>query len=251
MAQRLVRAKQKIRLARIPYRVPDDHVLPDRLRPALAVIYRIYNAGLAAEGESDLCAEGIRLARVVATLMPGDIEAAGLLALLLLTESRRRARVADDGSLVLLDDQDRQQWDRGLIAEGKALLHRYRASARAGPYQLQAAIAAAHADAETAEETDWPRILAIYDQLLELAPTPVVALNRAVALEEVEGPAAALAVVETLELEGYYPFHATRAHLLRRLGRESEAEAPYARAAELAPTEAEREYLCGHGSPAR
>jgi RNA polymerase sigma-70 factor (ECF subfamily) len=243
MGQRLTRAKRKIRLARIPYRVPDEHELPDRLRPVLAVIYLIYNAGMGASGDSDLCAEGIRLARVLVALMPDEPEVSGLLALLLLAESRRPARVAPDGSLVLLAEQDRSQWNESLIAEGRAIIERCQIRTQPGPYQLQAAIAAVHAEAATAEQTDWPRIVALYDQLLAMAPTPVVALNRAVAIGEVDGPAAALGIVDELELEGYYPFHATRADLLQRLGREREAAAAYRRGAALAPTEAERAFL--------
>lgn len=247
MAQRLVRAKRKIRLARIPYRVPDDHELPDRLGPALAVVYLIYNAGQSTSVETDLCAEAIRLARVLVALMPDEPEVAGLLALLLLTESRRPTRLAADGSLVLLSEQDRGSWDRVLIEEGQAILRRCLARDQPGPYQLQAAIGAVHADAADAAQTDWSQILTIYTQLFSLAPNAVVALNRAVALAEVDGPEAALAIVETLDLHGYYPFHATRADLLRRLGREAEAGAAYARAAELAPTEAEREFLRRRG----
>ena len=245
MAQRLVRAKRKIRLARIPYRVPDDHEFPDRLGAALAVVYLVFNAGMGAVGHSELCAEGIRLARVLADLMPDEPEVSGLLALLLLAESRRPARVAADGSLVLLADQDRSEWNQGLMAEGRAIVERTQIQDQPGPYQLQAAIAAVHAEAATAEQTDWSRILEIYDLLLARAPTPVVALNRAVALAEVEGPASALAAVEGLELNGYYPFHATHADLLRRLGRRQEAALAYERAAELAPTDAEREFLRG------
>ncbi|MGB6424602.1 MAG: sigma-70 family RNA polymerase sigma factor [Solirubrobacterales bacterium] len=243
MAQRLVRAKRKIRLARIPFRVPDDHELPDRLPPALAVVYLVYNGGQSAELESDLCAEAIRLARVLVALMPDEPEVAGLLALLLLTESRRSSRFDANGSLVLLGEQDRSKWDRALIEEGQAILRRCRARDGPGPYQLQAGISAVHAGATSAGETDWPEILTIYDQLLALAPNPVAALNRAVAVAEVEGPEAALLIVETLDLDNYHPFHATRADLLRRLGREAEAVAAYARAVELAPTDAEREFL--------
>ena len=177
--------------------------------------------------------------------MPDEPEVSGLLALLLLAESRRPARVAADGSLVLLADQDRSEWNQGLMAEGRAIVERTQIQDQPGPYQLQAAIAAVHAEAATAEQTDWSRILEIYDLLLARAPTPVVALNRAVALAEVEGPASALAAVEGLELNGYYPFHATRADLLRRLGRRQEAPLAYERAAELAPTDAEREFLRG------
>jgi RNA polymerase sigma-70 factor (ECF subfamily) len=243
MAQRLVRAKRKIKAARIPYRVPEDHELPDRLGPALAVIYLVYNAGLARSAQPDLCAEAIRLARVLATLMPDEPEVSGLLALLLLTESRRATRTRPDGSLVLLAEQDRSKWDRELIAEGEAMVHRCLRRGRMGAYQLQAAISAVHARGPSAEETDWVQIVTLYDALLEIAPTPVVALNRAVALAEVEGPGLALALVDELELDGYYPFHATRADLLRRLGHTDEAIAAYQRAAALAPTDAEREFL--------
>ena len=243
MAQRLVRAKRKIKAARIPYRVPEDHDLPDRLGSALAVLYLVYNAGLARSVQPDLCAEAIRLARVVVTLRPDEPEASGPLALLLLTEARRRIRTRPDGSLVLLGEQDRAQWDGELIAEGETIVRRCLRRGRLGAYQLQAAINAVHAGAPSAEETDWARIVALYDALLEIAATPVVALNRAVAVAEVDGPAAALALVDGLDLDGYYPFHATRADLLRRLGRTEEAIAAYERAAALAPTEREREFL--------
>jgi RNA polymerase sigma-70 factor (ECF subfamily) len=245
MARRLVRAKHKIKAARIPYRVPADHELPDRLRPVLAVVYLVYTAGLTTATDADLCAEAIRLARILAALLPDEPEVAGLLALLLLTESRRPARTRADGSLVLLGDQDRTRWDRALIQEGQAILRRCLRRDQPGPYQLQAAINAVHADAPTLQQTDWPQILALYDQLLSVAPTPVVALNRAVAVGEVHGPAVALALVEELELEldGYHLFHATRADLLRRLGRDREAAAAYERAAALAPTDAERAFL--------
>jgi RNA polymerase sigma-70 factor (ECF subfamily) len=243
MARRLVRAKHKIKAAKIPYRVPEAHELPDRLRPVLAVVYLIYNAGLSGPAEPDFCAEAIRLARILAALMPDEPEVAGLLALLLLTESRRSSRLRPDGSLVVLGEQDRTQWDRALIQEGQAILrHRLRRN-QPGPYQLQAAINAVHADAATVQETDWSQIVALYDQLLGVAPTPVVALNRAIAIGELQGPAAALPLVEELDLDSYYPFHATRADLLRRLGRHREAAAAYQRAAAMAPTEAEREFL--------
>jgi RNA polymerase sigma-70 factor (ECF subfamily) len=240
MAQRLVRAKRKIKAARIPYRVPEDEELPDRLRSVLAVIYLVYNAGLAGQG---LCAEAIRLARILAELMPDEPEVDGLLALVLLIESRRASRRRPDGSLAVLGEQDRSRWDRALIEEGQAIVRRCLHRNRPGPYQIQAAINAVHADAATAEQTDWPQILALYDQLLTFTPTAVVALNRAVAVGEVDGPAPALVLVDELDLDDYYAFHATRADLLRRLGRNSEARTAYQRAAELAPTEAERDFL--------
>jgi RNA polymerase sigma-70 factor (ECF subfamily) len=243
MAQRLSRAKRKIKAARIPYRVPDDHELPERLRPVLAVVYLVYNAGLTSAAEARLCAEAIRLARILATLMPDEPEVDGLLALLLLTESRRASRRRPDGSLVLLGEQDRKGWDRALIEEGQALVRRCLRRNQPGAYQLQAAINAVHADAATIEQTDWSQIVALYDQLLAVAPTPVVALNRAIAIGEVHGPAAALALVDELDLDTYHPFHATRADLLRRLGRNSEAAAAYERAAAMAPTDAERDFL--------
>jgi RNA polymerase sigma-70 factor (ECF subfamily) len=243
MARRLVRAKRKITAARIPYRVPEAHELPGRLRPVLAVVYLVYNAGLTGPAAAGLCAEAIRLARTLAELMPDEPEVAGLLALLLLTESRRPSRTRPDGSLVLLGEQDRTRWDRALIDEGQAILRRCLGRNQPGPYQLQAAINAVHADAPTVAQTDWSQIVALYDQLLALAPTPVVALNRAVAIGEVRGPAAALALVDELDLDSYHPFHATRADLLRRLGRHREAAAAYERAAALAPTDAERDFL--------
>ena len=243
MAARLVRAKRKIKVARIPYRVPQPHELPDRLRPVLAVVYLIYNAGLRSPAEPGLCAEAIRLARIVVALMPDEPEVAGLLALLLLTESRRASRTRPDGSLVLLGEQDRTQWDRALVQEGQAIVRRCLRRNQPGAYQLQAAINAVHADALTIEQTDWSQIVALYDQLLAVAPTPVVALNRAIAIGEVQGPAAALALVDELALDNYYPFHAARADLLRRLGRNSEAAAAYQRGAAMAPTDAERDFL--------
>lgn len=249
MAQRLVRAKRKIKAARIPYRVPDDHELPARLPPVLAIVYLVYTAG--AE-DRDLGVEAIRLARLLATLMPDEPEVAGLLALLLLTESRRASRTAVDGSLVLLGEQDRTRWDGALIEEGQTIVRACLRRDQPGPYQLQAAINAVHADAATFEATDWPQIVALYDQLLAAASTPVVALNRAIAIGELDGAAAAaLALVDELDLASYHPFHAARADLLRRLGRHDEAATAYARAAELAPTEAEREFLRHGGRAAR
>jgi RNA polymerase sigma-70 factor, ECF subfamily len=251
MARRLVRAKRKIKAARIPYRVPEAHELPDRLRPVLAVVYLIYNAGLSGPAGLGLCAEAIRLARILAGLLPDEPEVAGLLALLLLTESRRASRTRADGSLVLLGEQDRTQWDQALITEGQAILRRCLRRNQPGAYQLQAAINAVHADALTVEQTDWPQIVALYDQLLAAAPTPVVALNRAIAIGEVQGPAVALALVDELDLDTYYPFHATRADLLRRLGRHREAAAAYQRAAAMAPTDAEQDFLRRGGRASR
>ncbi len=187
--------------------------------------------------------EAIRLARILATLMPDEPEVAGRLALLLLTESRRTSRLRADGSLAVLGEQDRAQWDRALIEEGQAIVRRCLRRNRPGVYQLQAAINAVHADAAAVGQTDWSQIVALYDQLLTLAPTPVVALNRAIAIGEVQGPAPALALVDELDLHEYYPFHATRADLLRRLGRKDEAVTAYERAAAMAPTDAERDFL--------
>jgi len=253
MAQRLVRAKRKIKAARVPYRVPEEHELPDRLSPVLAVVYLIYNAGVDRAPQDELCAEAIRLARILATLMPDEPEVAGLLALLLLTESRRASRTGLDGSLVLLAEQDRSRWDRALIEEGQAIVRGCLRRNQPGPYQLQAAINAVHADAASFADTEWAQIVALYDRLFAVAPTPVVALNRAIAVGEIRGPAAALALVEELDLDGYHAFHATRADLLRRLGRQAEAVAAYERAAALAQTEAERDFLRlgGRGSLSR
>ncbi|RVX43924.1 RNA polymerase sigma-70 factor (ECF subfamily) [Nonomuraea polychroma] len=245
MAQRLVRAKRKIKAARIPYRTPAVHELPDRLPPVLAVIYLIYTTGHSGPEEPGLCGEAIRLARLLAALMPDEPEVSGLLALLLLIESRRAARTRPDGSLAVLGEQDRDRWDRGLIEEGHAIVRRCLARDRPGPYQLQAAINAVHADAAAAADTDWSQIVALYDHLYALTPTPVVALNRAIAIGEAHGPATALALIDRLEAElgQYYPFHAARADLLRRLNRYSEAAAAYQRAAALAPPGAERDFL--------
>jgi RNA polymerase sigma-70 factor (ECF subfamily) len=243
MTQRLVRAKRKIKAARIPYRVPDEHELPERLRSVLTVVYLVYNAGLSRHDDPDLCLEAVRLARILRSLMPDEEEVAGLLGLVLLVESRRSSRTRRDGSFVPLEEQDRRRWNRNLIEEGQALVRCCLQRNRPGPYQIQAAINAVHTDAATVGGTDWRQIVALYDQLFAFSPTPVVALNRAAALAEVEGPDAALPLVEELDLVNYYAFHAVRADLLHRLGRDIEAEAAYAWAATLAPTGAESEFL--------
>ena len=251
MAQRIVRAKNKIRAAHIPYRVPEEHELPGRLRPVLAVVYLVYNeAYVATSGESlarvDLAAEAVRLARLLIELMPDEPEAQGLLALLLLGESRRPARVTADGSLIRLPDQDRSLWDAALVAEGQAIVRRCLRRNAPGPYQVQSAIAAVHSDAARAQDTDWVSVVALYDRLLAMGPSDVVRLNRAVAVAEVDGPAAALPIVEGLgSLVAYHLWHATRGDLLERLGRGAEAASAFDRAASLTANEAERTYLIG------
>jgi RNA polymerase sigma-70 factor (ECF subfamily) len=258
MAQRLVRAKAKVREARIPYRVPREADLPQRLRAVLAVVYLVFTEGhTASSGDrlvrEELCAEAIRLGRLLAELMPDEPEVLGLLALMLLTESRRPARERTGDApaggadavpqLVLLADQDRSLWDRALIAEGQALVRRCLRRGQPGPYQLQAAIAAVHSDAPTAAQTDWAQIVTLYDQLSAVAPSPVVALNRAVAVAEVDGPEAALALVDALDLPRFRLFHAIRADLLRRLARPAEAAAAYDAALALTDNAAERAFL--------
>jgi RNA polymerase sigma-70 factor (ECF subfamily) len=250
MGRRITRAKEKIKAAGIPYRVPLREDLPGRVTGVLTVLYLIFNEGYLASDpgkeavRSDLTGEAIRLTRLVRALMPGDGEVVGLLALMLLTEARRAARVSASGALVTLDEQDRGAWNRELIAEGHALVRARLASGEApGRYQVLAAINAVHTDARDIRDTDWSQIVALYDQLTRLDHSPIVRLNRAIAVAEVDGPEVALAEVDGLPLEGYHLFHATRADLLRRLGRSEQSRAAYDRAIELVGNSAETKHL--------
>jgi RNA polymerase sigma-70 factor (ECF subfamily) len=252
MEQRITRAKAKIKAARIPYRVPSAEDLPERVSGVLAVLFLVFNEGYLATGPStdpvrhDLTAEAIRLTRLIRALMPDDGEVAGLLALMLLTEARRTARVSASGELVTLDEQDRGAWDAALIAEGHRLVReRLAAGAAPGRYQILAAISAVHTSARDVRDTDWSQVVALYDQLVYLDPSPIIALNRAIAVAELDGPEVALAAVDHLEhrLAGYHAYHATRADLLRRLGRSQKSRAAYDKAIELAGNTAETAYL--------
>ncbi|HEX6301314.1 MAG TPA: RNA polymerase sigma factor [Acidimicrobiia bacterium] len=248
MAQRLVRAKRKIKAANIPYRIPGDAELPNRLKPVLAVIYLVYNEGhLATSGDQlirhDVADEAVRLARLLADLMPDEPEVIGLLALMVLTESRRRARTGPNGELIRLPDQDRALWDQAQIEEGQDLVRACLRRNRPGPYQLQAAIAAVHSDARRAEETDWSQILTLYDQLLGFTSSPIVKLNRSIALAETGEVTSALAAIDRLDLGGYYLLHAARGDLLERLGRVEEAAQAYGAASALTANATEQEHL--------
>ena len=247
MGQRLFRAKQKVAHAGIPFRVPPGHLLPERLPAVLHVLYLLFNQGYGDPGRARLAQEAIRLARVLATLMPDEPEAHGMLALMLLHDARRAGRIDASGELVTLEEQDRSRWDQAQIAEGAAILERALRRGRAGPFQIQAAIAACHATAPAAGQTDWPQIAGLYGELARVAPSAIVDLNRAVAIGMADGPEAALPLVDEIaatgQLDAYYLLHATRADLLRRAGRRPEASESYRAALNLAPTEAERRFL--------
>ena len=248
LAQRLVRAKAKIRDAGIPFRIPESHELPERLAPVLHVVYLIFNEGYSASSgdaliRDELCNEALRLARLLVELLPHEPEVLGLLALLLLAASRTPARITQDGELVLLADQDRERWDRSLIDEGQSLVRRCLAINRPGPYQLQAAIQAVHSDAARAEDTDWKQIVQLYDHLLALTRSPIVALNRAIAVAEVDGAQAALALIESLPLAGYHVFHTARAELCRRAGRLADAAREFRAAIVSTQNAAEQRFL--------